>query len=121
VVARQPLARHDYARLLLDVLDFVVPIPRSIEQVTAMSSADDLERRLRAILDTTQRTPRRWPVGALAVGLACGIVPCELRYDWTRRPAPVATSVGREPATGTTRSSNGRSDGDLRFTGCCPS
>src|SRR5579872_6086591 len=116
VVSRQPQARHDYARLLLDVLDFVVPVPRSVEQVTAMSSADDLERRLRAILDVTPRKQRRRPFGALAVGVACGIVPCELHYDWSRPLPPVTTAIEQEPATGTTRSSNGRSDGDLRFT-----
>ncbi len=47
VVARLPHARRDYARLLLDVLDFAKPLPsQAVPHVTAMSAAD-LEKRLR--------------------------------------------------------------------------
>src|SRR6202011_4678425 len=65
VVAQIPQARRDYARLLLDVLDFVNPLPgQTIRQATAMS-ASDLERRLRAILNATHGTRRISPIGAL--------------------------------------------------------
>jgi bla regulator protein BlaR1 len=121
VVARQPQARRDYARLLLDVLDFVAPLPRAVEQATAMSSANDLERRLRAILGTSPGTPHRRPVGVVAVGLACGIVACQLPSDWVGRPAPVATSAEREPATGPTRLPDGERSGDPPKDLCCPS
>ncbi len=121
VVARQPQARRDYARLLLDVLDFVAPPPRALEQATAMNSATDLERRLRAILGTSPRTPRKWPVGVFAVGLACAIVPCEVSYDWVGALVPAATSAEREPATGPTPLSNGDRDGDSFKNLCCPS
>jgi bla regulator protein BlaR1 len=120
VVAWQPQARRDYARLLLDVVDFVAPPPRALEHATAMNSAHDLERRLRAILGTSPRTPPKWPVGVFAVGLACAIVPCELHYDWVRAPAPAA-SAAREPATGPTPLSNGDRDGDPPKVFCCPS
>jgi beta-lactamase regulating signal transducer with metallopeptidase domain len=91
VVAREPEARRDYARLLLDVLDFVAPLPRAVARVTAMSAACDLERRLRAILGPSPTTATRWPVGVVAVGLACVVLPCELPLRW-------ATPVEREPA-----------------------
>ena len=117
VVARQPQARRDYARLLLDVVDFVAPAPPAIEHATAMNSANDLERRMRAILDTSPRTPPRWPIGVFAVGLACALVPCGLHYDWMR--APAAPSVAREPAP--TRSPDGDPKVDPARIGCCPS
>jgi beta-lactamase regulating signal transducer with metallopeptidase domain len=98
VVARKPQVRREYARLLLDVLDFVAPLPRAVAEATAMNSAHDLERRLRVILGTSPGTPRGWPVGVLVVGLACAVVPCELRYDWVRGPAPAPPPAGREPA-----------------------
>jgi bla regulator protein BlaR1 len=121
VVARQPQARRDYGRLLLDVLDFVTPSTRAIEQATAMNSANDLERRLRAILDTSPGTPRRWLVGVFAVGLACAIVPCELHYDLVRALAPAAKSVEREPATDPTPSPNGDRNVNPVKLECCPS
>ncbi len=70
VVARLPQARRDYARLLLDVVDFANPLPRhSVPQATAMSAAaNDLEHRLRAILDNRQRARRTWPAAALCIG-----------------------------------------------------
>jgi beta-lactamase regulating signal transducer with metallopeptidase domain len=122
VLARQPHARRDYARLLLDVLDFVAPAPRAVEQATAMSSATDLERRLRAILDTSPRTPPRWPVGAVAVGLACALVPCGLHYDWARALAPAGRAAEREPLTAPTPSPNGdREAPPTKLDCCCPS
>jgi hypothetical protein len=120
VVARQPQARRDYARLLLDVLDFVAPPPRVIEQTTAMNSAHDLERRLRAILDTSSGTPPRWRVRVFAVGLACAIVPCELQYDWVGVLAPAATSADQAPATGPTRLPAGDREGDPAKDFGCP-
>jgi bla regulator protein BlaR1 len=122
VVARQPQARRDYGRLLLDVLDFVAPSPRAIEQATAVNSANDLERRLRAILDTRPKTPPRWSVGVFTVGLACVLMPCELHYDWVRALAPPApTAVERVPATDPTPAPN--DDGDVQpvWSQCCPS
>ncbi|HEV3262043.1 MAG TPA: M56 family metallopeptidase, partial [Gemmataceae bacterium] len=122
VVARKPQARRDYARLLLDVLDFAAPPTRAVEQATAMNSAHDLERRLRTILGTSPGTPGRWPVAVFAVALACAILPCELRYDWVRGLAPVATSAEREPATSPTGLPKGDREGDPpRMLGCCPS
>ena len=121
VVAREPQARRDYARLLLDVLDFVAPLPRAVEQATAMNSAHDLELRLRAILGTSPGTPRRWPLGVFAVSLACAIVPCALHYDWAGTLAPAATAAEREPAAGPTFWSNDDRDGDPSKDLCCPS
>jgi len=93
VVAFQPNERRDYAQLLLDVLDFVAPAPRVVEQATAMNSSGDLERRLLAILRTDCGSPRTWgSFGVAAVVLACGVVPCEINYDWTRRPPPIPTT-----------------------------
>ena len=106
VVTHMPQARRDYARLLLDVLDFANPLPRqAVPQATAMSAAHDLEQRLRAILDDTPRTRRTWPIVALAakafaVCLAFAILPCGWRYDFVALPAPAATSAEREPAAG---------------------
>jgi bla regulator protein blaR1 len=122
VVACQPDARREYGRLLLDVLDFVATPPRAIEQATAMNTAQDLERRLRGILDTSPRTPRRWPVGALVVGLAGTILPCELHYDWVRALTPAATSAAQEPARSPTPApTDDREDpSPFRRSECCP-
>jgi beta-lactamase regulating signal transducer with metallopeptidase domain len=120
VVARRPHARRDYARLLLDVLDFVAPLPRAVEQATAMNSASDLERRLRTILGTSPGPPRRWPVAVFVIGLACGILPCELRYDWVGGRASAATSTEREPASRPTFLSGDDRDGDQVKSLCCP-
>lgn len=127
VLAHLPQARRDYACLLLDVLDFVTPLPRqSVVQVTAMSAAHDLERRLRAILDTTQGTRRRLPAisfatGALATGLACAIMPCELHYDFVGRPAPASLSAEPEPTSGETCLPAVDSERQRLATMCCPS
>lgn len=116
VVDYLPQARRDYARLLLDVIDFTDV--REAAPVTAMSAADDLEARLRAILDPG-RGPRRTRLGgAVAAVLACAVLPCGLRYDFAR---PAATPAAPDPAAGDTPSPADRSDdGRLKF-GCCPS
>ena len=99
VVAHLPQSRRDYARLLLDVLDFASPLSGSaVPQVTAMSAAHDLEHRLRAILGTPQGTRRTWPAMAFAVCLACAILPCELRYGFVGRNGPATTADDCEPA-----------------------
>lgn len=120
VIACQPQARRDYARLLLDVLDFVAPLPRAVAQVTAMNSAPDLERRLHAILDDGPATKRRRPIAVFALALACVVVPCGLHYDWVGALTPTARAA--EPATGDSVSSPADDCGvDLRKTVCCPS
>lgn len=82
-MAHLPQARRDYARLLLDVVDFASPLaPQAIPQATAMSVADDLERRMRGILDAAPEKRRAWPTGALTLGLACAVIPCQLHYDF---------------------------------------
>jgi beta-lactamase regulating signal transducer with metallopeptidase domain len=120
VVSHEPEARRDYARLLLDVLDFVAPLPRAVEQATAMNSASDLERRLRAILDTSPRTPHRWLAGVFAVVLAGGIVPFELQYDWVGRLTPAAPAVEREPTTDSGCLPNADGDRERFKAFCCP-
>jgi bla regulator protein BlaR1 len=122
VVAHLPLARRDYARLLLDVLDFVAPLPRqSIPQATAMSAADGLEQRLRAILDATQGTSRARPAGAFAVGLACAILPCGFQYNFAARLAPAATSAQAEPPTAEGCLPADVPKVDRSLSACCPS
>jgi beta-lactamase regulating signal transducer with metallopeptidase domain len=117
VVAQIPQARREYAQLLLDVLDFVNPLPReTIQQATAMS-ASDLERRLRAILDATRGTPGISLMGALVVGLACAILPCELRYGIVRRP----NSAEREQPAGKMRLPGSDREGESSAIYCCPS
>jgi beta-lactamase regulating signal transducer with metallopeptidase domain len=120
VTFHEPNARRDYARLLLDVLDFVSPLPRAAQQATALNSAHDLERRLRTILAVAQKPPRRWLVGVCAVGLACGVVPFELRYDWSGRLAPAATPAELQPASepGCLPNADRR---DVAKAYCCPS
>jgi beta-lactamase regulating signal transducer with metallopeptidase domain len=119
VVARRPQERREYARLLLDVVDFANPLPRNvIPQATAMSAANDLERRLRAILDAT-RKPRAWSMGAvLAVGVACAILPCELKYDFGGRRAPAASPAEHDPAGDTCRLPSGPSTVHHFSVGC---
>lgn len=120
VVARLPDARRDYARLLLDVIDFT-DAREHVASVTAMSAADDLEARLRAILDPA-RAPRGTRLGgAVAVGLACAVLPCGLRYDFAGEPVPAAISTGPESTAGAPLSPG--EDFDVRSSklGCCPS
>jgi beta-lactamase regulating signal transducer with metallopeptidase domain len=120
VVAHLPRSRREYARLLLDVVDFVAPLPRgSTSQATAMSAVNDLEQRLRAILDVSQASRCKWRAGALAVGLAMAILPFELHYDLFFRPA--APPNAREAAAEATQMPGS----DLQFHAsldlCCPS
>jgi beta-lactamase regulating signal transducer with metallopeptidase domain len=82
VVAHRPHARRDYARLLLEVVDFAHPLPPHAPQAMAMSAADGLEQRLRGILNATQQAQRTWPLVALPIVLACAVLPCDLRYDF---------------------------------------
>lgn len=97
VLARYPQSRRSYASLLLDVVDFTAASPRhSVPQATAMSAAADLERRLRTILDRAEGTRRFGLAGALALGLACAIVPCTLQLEFGGRAA--ATTAERKPA-----------------------
>jgi beta-lactamase regulating signal transducer with metallopeptidase domain len=124
VVARLPQARRDYARLLLDVIDFAHPLPhKDLPQATAMSSAtSDLEHRIRSILDTKhkQKSPRRWLSAALAVGLGCAILPCRLHYDLPDLRPPLTDPL-QQPAS----VSRILSTDDLRSielpSMCCPS
>src|SRR5262249_24020550 len=122
VVARQPQARRDYARLLLDVLDFLAPLPRAPEQATAMNPAQDLDRRLRAILGTGPGTTPRRPVAVVAVALACALLPCALPYDWVGGLARAATSARRKPAADPTTLPGGdREVNPSKIDVCCPS
>jgi bla regulator protein blaR1 len=89
VVGRLPEARRDYARLLLDVIDFATPT--AYGPATAMSStAADLEKRLRSILDPTPRTTRAPLVAVFVAVLGCAILPCQLRYSFAAGPTPPA-------------------------------
>ena len=120
VVARLPGARRDYAQLLLDVLDFANPLPpEAVSQATAMSAGDELEQRLRSILHPAPGSRRARPVGAMALGLACAILPCGFQYDLAGAPAPVAASAEIKPAAGTPVP-DGNLDIDLSIH-CCPS
>lgn len=119
VVARLPHARRDYAQLLLDVVDFADPLPvRSLPQATAMSAVSNLEQRLLVILDAPLVRRRTWPAGALAVGLACAVLPCGVHYDFSARPAQVAISAEQESANGTTSSPKHFSKVELASFGC---
>lgn len=119
VIAHIPHARRDYARLLLDVLDFVNPLPtEAMQQATAMS-AGDLEQRLRAILDTNHRAHRIGPVGALIVGLACAILPCELHYDWINPSA--VNAIGCEQSEEERCAPAGARESQVFKSLCCPS
>jgi beta-lactamase regulating signal transducer with metallopeptidase domain len=91
VVSHLPRARRDYARLILDVVDFANPLPpRAVPQATAMSAAEGLEHRLRAILQAPRKSRRTWPAAALAFGFACAILPCELHCELV---APKSTNL----------------------------
>jgi bla regulator protein blaR1 len=116
VLAHLPHARRDYARLLLDVLDFADPLPgKAAAQATAMSAAKGLEQRLRAILDGGKRTRSAWPSVVLAVALACIILPCQLHYVIVR---PATTT--QQPLDATAGSVNGESEGAHVRDFCCP-
>ncbi|MES1213159.1 MAG: M56 family metallopeptidase, partial [Singulisphaera sp.] len=107
VVAHLPQARRDYAQLLLDVLDFARPLPQSaLAHVTAMSFANTLEQRLRAILVVRPKVHRNRPALAAALVLACAVLPCELRYGLVGGTAPpeqqAISSAAAEPRAATT-------------------
>jgi beta-lactamase regulating signal transducer with metallopeptidase domain len=122
VVARLPQARRDYARLLLDVLDFVYPVPRpSIPQATAMSAAQGLEERLRTILDASHTTRRAWPVAAFALGIACAVLPCGFQYDFSRRPVSASISAGQEAPAAEVCLPDDAPKIDRSLSLCCPS
>jgi beta-lactamase regulating signal transducer with metallopeptidase domain len=122
VVARLPDARRDYARLLLDVIDFATASQgHAALQATAMSAANDLEKRLRAILDPTRGTRRTRLAGAFAVALACAILPCQLHYDFGGRPTPMATSAEYEPAAGDIGLPSDYRKAESLKALCCPS
>jgi bla regulator protein BlaR1 len=122
VIARKPQARRDYARLLLDVLDFVSPLPPTPEHATAMNSAHDLERRLRAILGATTGTPQRWwPIGVFAVALACSIVPWGFHYDWAGELVLMAAPLEPVPAPDSAPTSIDDSNFEPVKNICCPS
>lgn len=118
VVARLPQGRREYARLLLDVIDFASASPRRmVPQATAMSAASNLEQRLRTILDATQRRRHSWPAGLVTLGLALAILPCGLRYDFARPKAPAATADACDPSA--VAPINHRDN--QPFLACCPS
>ena len=121
VLARLPHARRDYACLLLDVLDFVTPLPeRSVWQATAMSAAQDLEHRVRSILDATPGKPLTRLPAAIVAGLACALLPCEFHYGFGRPSSPAAVLPERE----TTPQATPLLDSDRsidRMAACCPS
>jgi beta-lactamase regulating signal transducer with metallopeptidase domain len=122
VVAQLPESRREYAELLLDVIEFANPTPeQAAPQATAMSAADDLEQRLRAILDANQGTRRTRLAGAFAVGLASTILPCQLHYDVVGRPTPAAHAVEIDPAPGAMPSPSGDREETWSKLGCCPS
>jgi beta-lactamase regulating signal transducer with metallopeptidase domain len=124
VVAHLPQARRDYARLLLDVLDFANPLPKqAVPQATAMSVASDIEQRLHAILSAGKRTGRTWPAGALAVVMACAILPCKLHFDLVGRPAPAAAEWSEvcEPGAAATPVTAALHQVEMLSAFCCPS
>ena len=83
VVGHLPQARRDYARLLLDVIDFADPLPRPlVSTATGMSAAAAIEERLRAILHAAPKPQRRWRQTAFAVCLAFAVLPCGLHYEF---------------------------------------
>jgi len=120
VVAHLPQARRDYARLLLDVVDFASPLPRqAIPHATAMSAADDLEQRLHTILGASSAKRRTWPAAAFALGLSCAILPCGWHYDSISRPA-AATAADKCEPSGDAMRMPGERKYDLSLH-CCPS
>src|SRR5205085_7651572 len=91
VVARRPQARRDYARLVLDVLEFASPLPgQAVPQATAMSAACGVEERLRTILHATANRRRVWPAGCV-MGCAFALLPCGVQYEFATRPAATIT------------------------------
>jgi beta-lactamase regulating signal transducer with metallopeptidase domain len=122
VVARMPRARREYARLLLDVIDFANPLRGpAVPQGAAMCSADDLEQRLRTILGATPRRGIAWPAGMFAVCVACAVLPCQLHLGFARRTPAAAIRAERAPADGPSHSPSGDLEQALSDLACCPS
>jgi beta-lactamase regulating signal transducer with metallopeptidase domain len=117
VVAKLPGARRAYARLLLDVVDFVRPL-RAAPQATAMG-ARDLERRLVAILDGPEASKRRLP-GAITVAVGLAVMPCGFTIGTVVRPAtvPAAAETGSPPVP---QSWTAPDRDTAKLTICCPS
>lgn len=85
VIARRPRARRDYARLILDVIDFAYPPATGAPQATAMSGASDVAQRVRSILNAGNDRPAtrcRRSVAALTIAMAGALLPCGLHYDF---------------------------------------
>jgi len=97
VVSRRPKARRDYARLLLDVVDFSAPL--QARTITAMNAAGVLEQRLRTILAQSPglHTRRRRMACALAT-LALVATPLALRCDWSHVFRPPHAAATEAPA-----------------------
>jgi len=117
VVAYLPHGRREYARLLLDVIDFASPSRQIAPQATAMSAASNLEQRLRAILDGAQRPRHAWLAGILTIGLAFAILPCGLRYEFAIPKAPAATHDACDPAMAAASSDHSSTKSPAL---CCP-
>lgn len=121
VVGQLPDARREYARLLLDVIDFTdPPAEQAVPQATAMSAANDLEARLRAILDSAPGARRTWVTWVFALGLACAILPCQLQYDFAARSIPDASTLEQEPGAGETCPDEDRVQRETFKMICCP-
>jgi len=117
VIAHLPQGRREYARLLLDVIDFASPSQRHMApQATAMS-ASHVEQRLRAILGAMPVRRRRSGAGAATFLLALAILPCGLRYDFARPKAPTVSLDSCDPAM--EEAPTFHRDNKL-FVGCCP-
>jgi bla regulator protein blaR1 len=98
VVAHLPQARHDYARLLLDVVEFATPLPTpAMPQATAMGIAGDLEQRMRGILHAAPIAKRPRLAATLAIGAACAIMPLQLHYDFTASYSTPSMKPGCPP------------------------
>ena len=103
VSARLPRARRDYAQLLLDVVDFASPLPRqAVPHATAMSVADGLEHRLRAILHPRRTARGGWASTTLVMGAAIALLPCGLHYNFAAPPTIRSFSDECEPPAGKT-------------------
>jgi hypothetical protein len=113
------VGRREYARLLLDVIDFASPAAwKAIPQATAMGQATGIEERLLAILNSTQPARRTWPAYVLALGVACAILPCELHIRLSRAALPaVLAPHGNSPAGTNGAQKNYRVIESM----CCPS
>jgi beta-lactamase regulating signal transducer with metallopeptidase domain len=128
VVARLPHARRAYAELLLDVVDFTGHLPpKAVAHATAMSAANRLELRLRAIIEPPQEAPRKWRACSVAVCVACVILPLQVQIgfggpmDFVARPVQSATSPKAGSATDAASPTRGELDGNPLAAYCCPS